>query len=359
MSRVSDTKPFKKAMLLICEGSRTEPNFFGALFEDKTRFRFDGEIEILPKPSLENEDVETHTARGGRERPLKRLKGEVPAVKGAFFPGPQPLNWVLAGIKNLDTYEEVWCIFDKDDHPKRADAFALAAQERIKGAPLFIAFSSRCIEYYFILHNEYLYHAFEKSECNEKVNGKSRVFRCMLPDAVVGKACDGYRCTNGYARMKDYWKDSKSDPLYPRLKDHLLFAVRNAEMVRRDSDSKNPTIPFYDRNPYVNVDYLIARLLGLTLMTKGYSTIVSKGGTELELKRTINNDIIIGNTGSIAFSLRSLCIEQLDPYTETLLKSIQGSSILFPGQSEVFTLKGNDGDLFRICLDSFIFLVVY
>lgn len=350
----------KKTMLLICEGTKTEPNFFAALREDRFRCHFEGEIEIRPKPLLEKDDIETNTARGSIIRPIRRMKNLAPVVtRQDFFPGPQPLNWVQFGVECLDTYDEVWCVFDKDDHPKRAEAFALAEEEQRKGSALFIAFSSRCIEYYFILHKELLYHSFEKSECNEKVNGKTKSFHCMLPNAVLGKACDGTKCVNGYARMKGYWQESKSDEsMYPILKPHLLYAIRNAELIRRMSDKNDPNTPFYDRNPYVNIDFLMAKLLGFIIIPKGGSISSTIGGTVLSLEYTENNEIISTNNGEIAFSTGQITIEKLDPFTETVLYSVQGANILYPNDSEVIGLNGIEGDLFIIRLSSFNYLLV-
>ena len=85
-----------------------------------------------------------------------------------FFPGEQPLNWVKGGIDNLKVYDEVWVFFDKDGHPKAKEAFEMARITEIDGKKINIAFSSRCFEYYLLLHFELIYRAFEKSECNGK-----------------------------------------------------------------------------------------------------------------------------------------------------------------------------------------------
>lgn len=44
-------------------------------------------------------------------------------------------------------YDEYWCVFDVDEHPKLLDAIALAAANGIK-----VALSSPCLELWFLIH---------------------------------------------------------------------------------------------------------------------------------------------------------------------------------------------------------------
>ena len=46
-------------------------------------------------------------------------------------------------------FDEVWCVFDRDEHPNIPEALALAEQHGIG-----VAFSNPCIELWFILHFE-------------------------------------------------------------------------------------------------------------------------------------------------------------------------------------------------------------
>ena len=74
----------------------------------------------------------------------------------------------------MKVYDEVWVFFDKDGHPKAKEAFEMARITEIDGKKINIAFSSRCFEYYLLLHFEPLYRAFEKSECNGKNYSKGK-----------------------------------------------------------------------------------------------------------------------------------------------------------------------------------------
>lgn len=360
MSRSENSRTSQKALLLICEGEKTEPNFYYPLIEDKTVCRFEGSYDIIPKPSLQKEDVEVNSSRGARLRPRRKIKGTKEDVEDSFFPGPQPLNWVQAGVDSLDTYDEVWCVFDKDDHPKRKEAFDLVKKTQEKGGKLYIAFSSRCIEYYFILHFEYLYYAFAKSECDGKEKGKTIYYHCLLPDADTEYSCDGSKCVNGYARKQGYWKESKKDQsLYPLLKDKLYTGIINAELIRRESYNDDTDAPIYDRNPFVTTDFLTARLMGKTLLLIGDSICQKADSTHLRISRKSNSNLIIENIGTVSFSLQNNHLEKVNPNNGQVIERMGGSAIIPPNESLSLSLEGTPGDLFQFCIRGKEYLMVY
>lgn len=315
MSRLTDTRDPNFAILLICEGQRTEPNFFYCMCNDlSSEGLFTCKYTILPKSSFEKEDEEVHADRGERRRSLREIKQGNPGEEAPinFFPGEQPLNWVKAGLDNLSTYNEVWCIFDKDGHPKQQEAFELVQLNQASGKNINIAFSSRSIEYYFLLHFEYIFKAFDKSECNEKkyigTKSKTVYFHCMTEKAVEGKACNGELCINGYARKKGYWRDSKTNiSLYPILKDKLLIGIKNSIKLRQESDIKAGLTPIYERNPYVTVDQLVARLLGYSVIHAPSS--IKADGTNIHIEMD-DEYIYIKNIGDITYvvSDETVCI---------------------------------------------------
>lgn len=322
MSRTTDTRKARYSILLICEGARTEPNFFYELKEDSDKCAIPDQVKILPKPALEDVDFNIQPDRG-RSRRLRRqvnnyTEKQQNIEKSNLFPGEQPLNWVKAAHESLNVYDEVWCLFDKDEHPKQKEAFELAAQIVEQGGNLHIAFSSRCIEYYFLLHFEYLFRCFEKSECNEKLyssSGRSKTvyFHCMTDRAVKNKACDGSRCINGYARSKGYWQESKTnESVYRLLSDKLLIGLRNAAALRKESDSSpQGGWPIYERNPYVNTDYLVARLMGYTLLEDNTNIVINDSGTDLHLFKD-GVYLTIENNGDVAYLLKENCLSVLD-----------------------------------------------
>lgn len=272
--RQINSKATKFSMLLICEGIHTEPNFFGAMVEWlKEEGKINFAVQILPKPTITSDDNDLDLSRGTGTRKKRSLQNETPEQqelkKTPQFQGQPPLNWVEAGIEYLYIYDEVWVIFDKDGHPKTADAFTRAKEKEIDGKKVKIAFSSRCFEYYLLLHFELIYKVFEKSECNgKKYSDKGREsktvsYHCMTKRAVEGKSCQGDKCINGYARLKGYWEDSKGTySTFPLVKNKLWIGISNAHAVRWKSKTLLPDTPPYTRNPYVDADKLTCRLMG-------------------------------------------------------------------------------------------------
>lgn len=287
-------------MLLICEGKHTEPNFFEAMIEwlkEEERIHFG--VRILPKPTITPKDDELDLNRGVAPRKKRTPKNDTPEQQElenkSPFPGAPPLNWVEAGIEQLHTYDEVWTIFDKDEHPKTKEAIRKAKKTKVNGKKVKVAFSSRCFEYYLLLHFEQIYKAFEKAECNGKrysndgQSSKTVSYHCMTSRAVEGKACHGDKCINGYARLKEYWTESKrSDSTFPLVKDKLWTGVCNAHAIRWKSNLLLPDTTFYTRNPYVDTDKLICRLMGYKTIEHKESHLTNSGRDYYRIERKEN-----------------------------------------------------------------------
>lgn len=103
-----NTRDVRKRFLIVCEGKRTEPNYFEG-------FRVPGKIE------------------GGSERDPLRL------VEIA-------IDW---RTRKKDMYDQIWCVFDRDSVPAERfnRALELAAKEGIE-----VAYSTPAIEFWFLLH---------------------------------------------------------------------------------------------------------------------------------------------------------------------------------------------------------------
>lgn len=143
--RLVNTQTTHYSILLICEGTHTEPNFFSAMVDWlKENGKINFEVQILPKPTITLEDNELDLGRGMKERKKRILKNDTNFQRELentiLFPGEQPLNWVKAGLEQLTIFDEVWTIFDKDGHPKTAKAFELSQETEVEGKKLKIAF---------------------------------------------------------------------------------------------------------------------------------------------------------------------------------------------------------------------------
>jgi len=113
----------KKRVFIVCEGSKTEPNYFNHFLED---FNFRGRpVEITVVDTEKNTAVE-----------LVEVASKMPEF--------------------LD--DELWAVFDKDGYTKHETAFALAKEKNVN-----IAFSSISFEYWILLHFQFVVMEFKKS----------------------------------------------------------------------------------------------------------------------------------------------------------------------------------------------------
>lgn len=106
----------RKRVLIFCEGTVTEPQYF----DDFRRHEHNPLVDVViddeggsPKTLVERAALRKKTA----ENEAKRFRDE-----------------------NLK-YDEVWCVYDVDEHPKLADAFQQARDNQIE-----LAVSNPCFE---------------------------------------------------------------------------------------------------------------------------------------------------------------------------------------------------------------------
>jgi len=116
LKRLFGQRPPIKTFLVVCEGEKTEPNYFHAL---RDTWRIPISVEIM------------------------KAQGD-------------PLNVVKAAIDRRDEreapdYDEIWAVFDRDSFiPERIHA----AFDKAKDNVVNIAFSNEAFELWFILHYE-------------------------------------------------------------------------------------------------------------------------------------------------------------------------------------------------------------
>lgn len=284
-----NSRQSKKVIHIVCEGTHTEPLFFASIRDAILEGVYDiGDctINIIPKPIIsDNIDVpKTPVARGSYQvKKIRRAMKPGETEEGILTGFPAPLNWIRTAQEKLreSISDEAWAIFDKDGHPAMAEAFA-AAEEEIDGRTIGIAFSSRSFEYYMLLHFEYIYQEFHATECGERIHGKKKQLKCMLPEAKLG-SCQGDRCINGYARSKAYWVRSKStESMFPLVKDKLNIGIIHAHWLRAESDRENTNF-VYERNPYVTTDKLICRLTNTFVYESGQTVVLKYNGVPIQV----------------------------------------------------------------------------
>jgi RloB-like protein len=103
--------PTKERFLIVCEGAKTEPNYFRS-------FR-------VPKDVIDVRGIGANT---------------VDVVEKAIE------------LKSKDDYDQIWCVFDRDSFPATRfnEAFVLASRNNIK-----IAYSNEAFELWYLLHFNY------------------------------------------------------------------------------------------------------------------------------------------------------------------------------------------------------------
>ncbi len=110
-NRTTNTKSIKRRVLIVCEGARTEPDYFRS-------FKVFKNCNVVGSGS-----------------------NTISVVKRALQ------------LMSKEKYAEAWCVFDRDSFPKAniKKALALATQNNIK-----VAFSNESFELWYVLHYEYL-----------------------------------------------------------------------------------------------------------------------------------------------------------------------------------------------------------
>ena len=201
--KVSQRK-VRRRILILCEGAKTEPIYFGGIKSDKT---LENQLTGL---RIEIFDTKYNTA-------LELVK-EAAELK-------------RAALKEFNPYDSVWIVVDLDGYAKHPEAFRLAKRNKIR-----MAFSSISFEYWFLLHFGKFNIEFERS-----------------------------RDLENYLREKEYYRMyKKSHNHYEKLRDKTYRAIKNAKWLREEIgfNPERGHVP-YNFNPFTNVDELVEYLLML------------------------------------------------------------------------------------------------
>ena len=194
-------RKIRERILILCEGAKTEPNYFAGIKTDKT---LENQLTGL---RIEIYDTKYNTA-------LELVKQAVELKKEA--------------VKELNPYDSAWVVVDLDGYAKHPEAFSLAKRNKVN-----VAFSSISFEYWFLLHFGRFNLYFEKSRELEQL-----------------------------LREKYYRNYKKSFQHYDYLRDKTSKAIENAKWLREQVEFKKGDLP-YKYNPFTNVDELVEYLLSL------------------------------------------------------------------------------------------------
>ncbi len=184
-------------VLILCEGE-TEKNYFRAIIQD-------------PDYKYALSAVRVSIYSGKDSSPEKVVKEAVNRSKEAIDDGIP--------------FQEIWVVFDHDNHPNRHTAFQNALSLKFN-----IAFSSIAFEEWFLLHFVKSTRAFSSYPSLEK------------------------ELLKHYSKYK---KAKQND--FENLKKHLHKAVKNAIWLRKQMHDRS--IPITDLNPWIDVDVLVQKMI--------------------------------------------------------------------------------------------------
>ncbi len=181
--RKVNTREIKQRFLIVCEGEKTEPNYFQS-------FR-------VPKFVIE--------------------------IKG-FGYNPSKLVEAANELKSKDDYDQVWCVFDRDDCPKQDFNSAISSA---KSSNIQVAYSNEAFELWYVLHFEFLNTGIPRDDYIKKLT------------SLLGKK---------------YQKNSKT--IYNDLLDKQDIAIKRAKKLLEEYE---PLKPEQD-NPSTTVHLLVEQL---------------------------------------------------------------------------------------------------
>jgi hypothetical protein len=131
--RTTNSRKMGERFLLVCEGQRTEPNYF-------KRFRL-STAEVVPVGIGKN-------TIGVVEEAI-RLKQEA--------------------IREKNPYHQIWCVFDRDDFPEKnfSQALQLAQKHDIR-----VAYSNQAFEIWYLLHFDLIQTAHSREQYKKMLSDR-------------------------------------------------------------------------------------------------------------------------------------------------------------------------------------------
>jgi hypothetical protein len=198
LRRQIKTRETRKKFLIVCEGEKTEVNYFKAF--------------TVPKKIAV-------TVKGEGKNSLSLVEK---AIK------------IIDNLKQDDSFDQIWCVFDKDNCSKEQfnQAERLAKENNIK-----IAYSNEAFEIWFILHFQYLDIATSRSKYPKILTTQMKKY--------------------GLLNEQEKYEKNRED-MYEKLKPYQRTAITNAAKLIQDRDEakKHP----FDANPSTTVQELVQEL---------------------------------------------------------------------------------------------------
>lgn len=256
---------FRKTILIICEGARTEPDYFKE-FRDIIITKDPNiyiKLDPIPKEDKEEEEKKIKLREGGRARVIKNTLNQFPdlIVENEYL--SQPTYYVRKAQLGLvdSVYDEVWAVYDKDGHASHQEAIELA-QNIINDKKINIAFNSISFEYWILLHFENNSTAFQKSMCRTSLPDNKKEYH-FCGENTHRLDCQGGNCVCGRIVGQGYliYEDRKKEFLFSKYFANVNQAIERA-VILKNSYIGNQS-PIYDLNPYTTTHRIVFKLLQL------------------------------------------------------------------------------------------------
>jgi hypothetical protein len=205
LQRQKHQRARNKRYLVVCEGTKTEPHYFRDLLDDLgIRPQL---VRIAPNDGVSPDRIVAHALTLHEEDALKR-----------------------------DAFDQVYCVFDRDQHTTFDAAVQHTKDLTAAGKPFVAITSTPCFEVWFLLHFRYSDQPFHPAG------------RKSVGDQVVSalKTMPGF---------KKYGKGQKG--VYAQLNDKLADALTHAERLRKHGAATGSI------NPATDVDDLVRAIQAL------------------------------------------------------------------------------------------------
>ena len=206
LRRASPKRSRNVRYLVVCEGTKTEPYYLREMLDD---LRIGSQtVRVAPNDGTSPDRIVEHA--------LKLYR-----------------NDELEG----DAFDQVYCVFDRDQHSTFSNAVQRIRDLASEGRPLLAITSTPCFEVWLLLHFNYF----------------SQPFHGTSTRSASDMAISALKKKPGFA---SYDKGNKN--IYYMLKDKLGSALKNADLLQRDGASSNTT------NPATNMGELIRAIQALS-----------------------------------------------------------------------------------------------
>lgn len=184
LSRNVDTREIRERFLIVCEGEKTEPNYF-------LNFR-------VPRKVIE--------------------------VRGYGYNTVSLVEKAIE-LSQQEEYDQVWCVFDRDSFPVQNfnEAVSLAKRNRIQ-----IAYSNEAFELWYLLHFNYYDTAMSRSDYCTKLSALlGREYKKNQDDMYRLLESKQAKAIQNAERLLDQYEPLVPENANPSTTVHLLVTQLN------------------------------------------------------------------------------------------------------------------------------------